>query len=223
MLSDSEEIIEHIHGCFNNCPALREVIVPEGNPAMMSRNGAVYSKDGHTLLLFPENNGMLLQEALEGVDTLGRNAFKRCGSSLGLTDGKLTLDSLKAIGKYAFEYYEGVRELNLGGEVTETQGAFRNCPNLERVVITAPLKRLGEASFSKCPNLREIVLPDTLETIEACLSECPLLEELHIPASVQSISDSFLSKSPDTTTLVVTPGSYAEQFAAEHNLKYRSE
>ncbi len=223
LLSDSNRIIENIHGVFFNCPALREVTVPQDNPAIMSRNGVVYSKDGHTLLLFPASAETTIPEALEGVDTLGREVFESMQVNLELTEGKLVLDSLKAIGINAFNHTEGIRELVLGGEVSKIERAFKKCTDLERAVITAPLKTLGESCFNGCDNLREIILPGTLEKIDFCLAHCPLLKEIRIPPSVTEIAPDMFAAPSAGILLIVTLGSYAEQYAVENNLEYRPE
>ena len=223
LLSDSNLIAGHLCSAFFNCPALREVTIPQSNPEIMSRNGVVYSKDGHTLLFFPGSAETTLPEALEGVDTLGKDVFQSSRGNLGLTEGKLTLDSLKAIGINAFYHTEGIRELVLGGEVTEIKRAFQKCTDLERAVITAPLKTLGESCFSGCNNLREIILPDTLETIDFCLADCSLLEEIRIPPSVTEITPDMFATPSTKMILIVTPGSYAEQYAVQNNLEYRPE
>ena len=223
VLSDSGELTEHIAGIFLRCRALREVIVPESNPSLMSRDGVIYSRDGRTLLFFPEGAEVSLQKALEGVETLGRDTFESFLGMPGCPDGKVTLDSLKAIERNAFYHNEGIRELTLGGEVPELENAFSKCTNLERVVITAQLKTLGKSCFNDCESLRELVLPDTLETIEYCLSGCPELKEVRIPPSVTKIDPAMFTTAQTRRVLVVTPGSYAEEFAVQNSLEYRTE
>ncbi len=44
-------------------------------------------------------------------------------------------------------------------------GVFRNCPNLERVVLPEGLKDVGISSFQKSRNVSEIVLPSTVSRV----------------------------------------------------------
>lgn len=62
-------------GCFTACPLLTEINVAEDNAYYKSVDGVLYSKDGKTLLLYPEGKGPTYTVE-EGTTTIGSTAFE---------------------------------------------------------------------------------------------------------------------------------------------------
>ena len=218
-LSDSENYAEDLHNIFMECPNLREIIIPDSHPSLMTRNGIVYSRDGKTLRYIPEGSDVPWEEAIKGTDTLGYCAVRNMDAGIG---EELVLDSFKDLGHGNFDSQPTVRFLTIAGdELTELDTVFEHCPLLETVTITAPIREIGSLNFYKCPLLREVILPETLEVIEGnTFEESPLLAEIRIPASVTEI-DKYAF--PADTVLIVTKGSYAEEYAKENNRSFRYE
>ena len=76
-------------------------------------------------------------------------------------------------------------------------------------------------AFENADNLREINLNtgDFLMIAEKAFSGCTNLERVIIPDTVQEIADNAFENCPKLT-LYVTEGSYAEQYAIEHQIPY---
>ena len=93
---------------------------------------------------------------------------------------------------------------------------------LENVTLPDSLETLGEFAFTNCKSLKSLTLPDSLTTIlNYAFENCTGLTELVIPAGVKIIeADAF--KGCTNLTLVVTKGSYAEQYAKDLGIAYRS-
>lgn len=83
-----------------------------------------------------------------------------------------------------------------------------------------PIVGVDEQAFSEFLNLQKVILPQTIETIGSrAFAACPALKEVYLPGSVVSISEDAFDKSPKVT-LFVEKDSYAEKFAAEHEMPY---
>ena len=66
--------------------------------------------------------------------------------------------------------------------------AFRDCTNLQEVVISEGITEIGMSAFSGCTGLREIViLSSTTKIREWAFSSCSSLEIVHLPAEVSNI------------------------------------
>ncbi|HJB28213.1 MAG TPA: leucine-rich repeat domain-containing protein [Candidatus Blautia faecavium] len=76
--------------------------------------------------------------------------------------------------------------------------AFEGSENLKEVNLdTGDLVQIAEKAFSGCTNLERVIIPDTVQEIaDNAFENCPKL------------------------TLYVTEGSYAEQYAIEHQIPY---
>ena len=91
------------------------------------------------------------------------------------------------------------------------------CANLQEVYVQDSLKILNN-NFNGCVELKTVVLPEGLEIIKNSFMSLYKLEELNIPGTVRYISNSFIDC--PGLTLVVEKGSYAEEYAIEHDIKY---
>lgn len=68
--------------------------------------------------------------------------------------------------------------------------AFSGCETIERVVIPAPVERIGSGAFCGCSELSEAVLADTVEVIEnSAFSGCDILSTVRLGAGVREIED----------------------------------
>lgn len=68
------------------------------------------------------------------------------------------------------------------------QNTFRNCVNLQKVILPSTIKSIGARAFLDCIKLSEINLPNSIENIGvACFKNCALTEII-IPNSLVEIS-----------------------------------
>ena len=104
--------------------------------------------------------------------------------------------------------------------------AFSACRSLKTVVIPEGVRTIGSRAFGECRLLTEVKLPSGLESIdEGAFSDCPELREIHIPTTVTSIGENaFQNIFGNQETVIHAPsGSYAEQYAKEHNIPFEAE
>ena len=96
---------------------------------------------------------------------------------------------VRVIGTGAFKDCKQMEKVMIPGSVIEIQdNAFQNCSGLREVVMSSTVKKLGKAVFCDCRNLSRINLPDGITIIpEKCFYYCQELHALNLPASVKWI------------------------------------
>ncbi len=137
---------------------------PEDHPLFTTIDGVLYTKDGKTLLDYPQTREDTHFDVPEGVENIAYNAF--------YNDNLISVSlpgSIKTIGQYA----------------------FGDCDNLTTVELSEGIETIGEWAFYKCENLTSMTLPDGLKTIEMnAFHECAKLKTISIPESVTEIRES---------------------------------
>ena len=105
-------------------------------------------------------------------------------------------EDTEKISYMAFYGCTNLKEIDLSKcEKLETieESAFKNCTNLETVILPSSLKTIGKAAFVECIKLKEIDLSkcEKLETIGAgafdALRGCTSLETVILPSSLKTI------------------------------------
>lgn len=79
---------------------------------------------------------------------------------------------------------------------------------------------VDENAYRECSEVEKVILPQTIEAIgDNAFSDCESLEEIYIPASVTKISDNTFSGT-DGFTMYVQENSYAQDFAEQNGIPY---
>lgn len=100
---------------------------------------------------------------------IGDSAFENCYNLSDVTFGPL----LWSIGGYAFAN-TAIKEAYVFGDYCEVyEGAFANCPSLERVNFEDGVGAIYEYTFTNCPSLERVYISRTVEYIdEAAFNGC---------------------------------------------------
>ncbi len=170
----SDGITEIASGAFQDCSAISQIVLPKNlvtlstdafggvsrlqnisisddNATFKSVNGALYSKDGKTLILYAcEISGETDTTpfvAPEGLETIGEKAFygRETLASVNLT-------GVKVIGDRAFASCKALTEVNLSGVETISDYAFSGCSALTDVDISS-VTTLNAGAFNYCSSL----------------------------------------------------------------------
>lgn len=146
---------------FRECPALKEITVPKVNPAYVSVDGVLYSKNPthnlpKDLLRYPPmKEGSAFEPDFCRGD-IREYAFYGCK----LLES-VTLEYSK-IGAHAFENCENLKSVAFSANNPRLAGyAFNGCRSLKEVTVLAELELGGGYHFANCVALEEIVLPTT--------------------------------------------------------------
>ena len=159
-----------------------------------------------------------IPSTIEGkiVTTIGKYAFADCSSLKRIT----IPDSVISIGYGAFENCDSLTSITIPDSVTTIGDyAFSGCDSLISITIPNSVTTIGQSTFSSCDSLTSITIPDSVTTIgDYAFRNCDSLTSITIPDSVISIEDDAF-RDCESITIQCNPGSYAEKYCKDNNLK----
>ena len=188
--------VTHIgDGAFSNC-SITNFIVSGENPAYMSNNGLVLSKDGKVLVC-GINGDVLIPNT---VTDIGTSSFSGCS---GLTS-IIIPNGVTNIGTWAFSHCTGLRSVTIPDSVTGFgwlggygfYSAFYGCNSLRKVTVPQYVCQRKLSSFlpSACNNIEHVIISDDVTYISSeAFSGCDNLVNIYIPNSVTNIKASTFS------------------------------
>ena len=101
--------------------------------------------------------------------------------------------------------------------------AFKGCKNLKKVDFNKGLETICGAAFNECSSLGSIALPESVISIDPwAFAYCGNLKDATIPNPKTVIMSTAFSDCPKLT-IHAPAGSYAEQYAKEHNIPFVAE
>ena len=164
---------------------LESIDVDEQNPAYLSIDGNLYTKDGKTLIKYA---GGKMEESFiipDSVTSIERFAFSGCTSLKSVT----VPGSLTSIGDDTFLRCGSLVSITVPDSVTSIgDRAFYECGSLTDVLIPDTVTSIGDSAFFRCSSLKEISIPKTVTSIrDRTFSQCGSLKEVIIPETVTSI------------------------------------
>ncbi|MDE6676991.1 MAG: leucine-rich repeat domain-containing protein [Clostridia bacterium] len=98
----------------------------------------------------------------DSVKTIGKGAFDGCGNLKNVSIGS----GVTTIGTSAFQGCTSLESITIPDNVTTIEElAFNQCDNLKNITFGKGIKTINSYTFFYCENLKNIVLPDTVEVI----------------------------------------------------------
>ena len=166
-----------------DCPSLTEITVSEDNEEMTSIDGVLYSKDGATLMYYPQGR-QGGYEIVPGTKVIGPMAFN-CSELQTVSFP----ESVEQIGFMSFSNLQNMTEIILPDTITEIYNeAFSGSTRLKKVHLGAHVQNIYSSTFSGCTSLEEVNLPEELTHIyELAFHDCPSLKAVTIPADITEI------------------------------------
>lgn len=233
---------------FSKCTALADVEIPASveNIGLQAFYDTAWQNENVSKNKILVVNGILvLADATlteisipDTVTTVLPDAFGSCKS---LTEIEIP-DSVTNVGKSSFAgtpWYDKRLEENgfiivngtlaaVDDSITEFQipdnvtaigeYAFSSC-DIADVTIPNSVKSIGFESFFNCKSLKNITLPEGVTTIDdRAFIYCDNLASVEIPSSVTHIGNSVFFGYNENPIIKTPAGSYAEQYAKEHEL-----
>ena len=150
------------------------------------------------------------------ITSMGRNAVSECWNLPEIT---LPAD-LTNLGDQVFNKCESLTSIEIPEGVTVLPNdALRYCTSLTDVTLPDSLTQIGNYAFGHCDALTVLIIPEGVTRLgSAAFHDCANLTQVMVPDSVESIDNSF--QKTDKLVLYVFPGSYAEEYAEEHDIPY---
>ena len=186
-------------GVFAGCTSLTSITVSPENKKYTSVDGVLFSKDMSDLIMFP--CGYTGNYAIpETVKTIEDDAFNGCK---GLTSITIPNSVTKAEGS-VFEGCIGLKEVVIPGSIGKIYSTFRNCANLETVIIRNGINKIGYSSFENCTNLTSVKIPNSvLEIDDHAFCGCEKLADIELPKNLREIGDDAFSSCKQLKEIVI--------------------
>ena len=177
---------------------LQSIDVERGHAYYSSTDGALYDRDGVTLIMFPAGrtgrcqipdgvevigecafqNSRLSEILLPNTVTrLGQSAFSGCSklTSMWLPDGVVQLPA------HLFSGCSSLRSIDLPAISLMGESAFRGCSSLESIKLDGRLSVIAKTAFENCRKLQAVELAASVGTIEEkAFHECNALREIDL-------------------------------------------
>lgn len=117
---------------FENCDSLTEINVDSSNPKCSSKDGVLYSKDGKTLICYPNGKPEKDYSIPQGVTSINGWAFAwhKKIITVNIPDG------VTSIGSYAFWFCERLTSVSIPNSVTSIgYNAFDDCKSMNKIIF----------------------------------------------------------------------------------------
>lgn len=134
------------------CFALEEISVAADNPYYKSVDGVLFDKSGERLILYPCAKNEKTYNVPDGVVNISDIAFYNANN---LTDIYLP-DSVKEIGRSAFELCKNLNRINLDKATKIGYAAFCCCESLDNISLNKT--DVGNYVFAFCSSLESVNL-----------------------------------------------------------------
>lgn len=178
---------------FIRCPSLQEIILDENSFRYRLIDDCLCDLESQTLI----------------VPTL--EEMTKCFVPSGI----------RRIGDYAYWGRTDLLEADFSEDIIEIgELAFFKCSNLKSVTLSESIVCIGEEAFGHCSNLTYVGIPNGLEIISSyAFYGCENLGDVYLPTSIKEIGEYAFEECPNIC-LIVTEGSYAEEWAIENGIRY---
>lgn len=190
--------IYETESAFYLMSALSYISVSPDNPYFSSRDGVLYSKDGTTLIKYPEN-APAQELALSGIEKIGMYAMTELQNLK-----KLVLpEGLVEIGERAFCYSPSLEYVQLPSTLKSTGiYTFMDCSSLKDIILPSEMTDIGQAAFLGCKSLTDITLPPALKSIGNTAFWGCGLRSVKIPVGVEIVGNDAFAYNPELRSVL---------------------
>ncbi len=167
---------ETLSNPFTFCHNLQRLTVSTDNPAFYSSDNVLFSKDGKTIVAYPEARSSSYNIP-ESVSSIASMAFAGCYSVENVT----IPESVTTLGKNTF-WYAGLTSVVIPGSIHKINDwTFGSCSNLAYVNISEGVDTIAERAFVFCRALSSITLPGSVEVISnGAFANCNSIKEVYV-------------------------------------------
>ena len=162
---------------FSLCPKLLDISVNTSSLYYKSDNGALYTKNGLSLLHYPIGKSETSFTIPLGVVTVGPYAFYHSNlESIFIPSSVTTIESV------AFGYCKNLVQIDIPNSVTKIgMMAFENCSNLSSVKMSDNVSKIEMMTFSYCTNLQTFTVGKNVREMDGtAFSGCASLKSYEV-------------------------------------------
>lgn len=197
---------------------LMRINVGEGNQYFKSVDGVLFSRDGKTIVRYPEGKSDESYTIPEGVTIIGTEAFDYAKiASIIIPNTVLSIESS------AFEDCKNIQTLLIPNSVTSIGGsAFKGCDKLDNVTMSSEVSSIESFTFGSCKNLRKFYIGAKVSSInKLAFYNCQSLQEFEVDENSSSFTtQSGILYTKDMQELVKCPMAlYAEEYIVPNGVK----
>lgn len=183
---------------FFDCKSLSGIETDDNNPMFESRDGVLFTKDGVTLVRYPEAKKDESYVIPEGCTQLANGSFV---DAVYLKS--IDLGSAAVYGIDVFFRCTGLESISIPeGASSISSNMFSYCSSMKNISLPSTLKYIEDYAFYTCAGLKEVTVPEGTEKIGAySFFNCIELKSLKLPDSVSEIGDGamgYYAESEDT-------------------------
>ena len=209
---------------FSICEKLINITLSPENENYCLQDGALYTKNLDTFVLYPSASQREKFVIADGTVTIAAGAF----SNASLSEVVIP-DSTKTIGEEAFIYCKNLTTVTMGKNVTDIgRGAFSSCYALTDITLPSGLTTIGSSAFSHtaitsitipgtvhtistnafwhCPSLTSVTLCEGIVVIDVEAFAWAPIKEIVIPDSVEIIERRAFESCNELTAIVIGKG-----------------
>lgn len=191
--------------------------VDGSNMSFRSIGGVLHSKDGKTLIKYPQGNLSISYYLEDMVERIDRKAFSHCDNLVTITFSS----TLMEIGAQSFEYCSKLENIILPRSVVSIgERTFQYCDRLTSAMLPHGIQTIGEGAFLGCVKLKAISIPKSVENIgNMAFAGCKALSSVVIQENVKHIGEGAFIDCPQVKILIAG-NAYVETYCRSHGIPY---
>lgn len=183
---------------FQDCKSLKDITVDDNNPMFIDKDGVLFTKDGVTLVRYPEAKPDSSYNIPDGCTQLANGSFVDAVHLKSIDLGSATV-----YGMDVFFRCTGLESITIPDGVTDISASmFAYCSSLKNISLPDSLKKIGDYAFYTCAALTEVNVPHGTSEIGAySFFNCIELRNIRLPNTITSIGDGaigYYAESEDT-------------------------
>lgn len=183
---------------FVDCDYLQSYEAASSSTKYKSVDGVLFSKDGKTLIRYPQDKAATSYSVPSTVTTILSEAFASAHNLKTIT----IANSVAEIGQWAFDYCSSLENINVSssnsyyksvnGVLFDKDGQvlirYPQAKTATSYTVPTSVTTIADSSFLFCFNLNDVTIPDGVTNIDQyAFWNCENLKTVTIPASVRSI------------------------------------